>query len=70
MSACLVQTIFCRRSLCYLTSVQSKGVASVRVHALIYLAVVLSLRWLTGNLQALPAYNWSVRSMGRAVGLL
>ena len=45
-------------------------VASLRVHAIILIALVLPHRWLAGNTHKLAAYGWSERSMGRALDLL
>ena len=51
-----------------LTSVEM--VASARIHSIINLAIVLPMRWLAGKTHTLAAFDWSERSMGRAVKLL
>jgi hypothetical protein len=45
-------------------------VASMRVHAILLLALVQPHRWLAGNTHKLAAYGWSERSMGRALDIL
>lgn len=51
-----------------LTSVEM--IASTRVHAIIDLAIVLPMRWLSGNSHLLAEYGWSERSMGTAIDIL
>ena len=45
-------------------------VASMRVHSILLLALVMPHRWLAGNTHKLAAHGWSERSMGRVVDLL
>ena len=45
-------------------------IASARVHLIYHLALVMPMRWLSGNTHLLGERNWSVRSMGRALNLL
>ena len=45
-------------------------IASSRIHSIIDLAIVMPLRWLAGKSHTLATYNWSERSMGRALDLL
>jgi hypothetical protein len=51
-----------------LTSVEM--IASTRVHAIIDLAIVIPMRWLSGNSHLLAEYDWSERSMGTAIDIL
>jgi len=45
-------------------------VATLRVHAIFFIALVMPHRWLAGKTHTLAKYNWSERSMGRTVDLL
>jgi hypothetical protein len=45
-------------------------IAVLRVASLLFLAVVVPLRWLSGNTHLLMGYGWGERDMGRAVQLL
>ena len=45
-------------------------VASARVHAIIFLSIVMPHRWLSGNSHKLAEYDWSERSMGITADLL
>ena len=45
-------------------------IAQLRVASILHLAVVLPMRWLTGNSHTLSEYGWGERLMGRALTLL
>jgi hypothetical protein len=45
-------------------------IAQLRVASILYLGVVLLMRWLAGNTHKLAKYGWGERSMGRAITLL
>jgi hypothetical protein len=45
-------------------------IAQLRVASILYLGVVLPMRWLVGNTHKLAKYGWGERSMGRAITLL
>ena len=53
-----------------LTSVEM--VALARVMAIIHYKIAMPMRWLAGNTHHMPAvgYNWSARSMGKAIDAL
>ena len=41
-----------------------------RVFAIVYFSISLPLRWLAGNSHLLSKFDWSIRSMGKAIDLL
>jgi hypothetical protein len=44
--------------------------AQARLLAIIYLSIILPLRWLAGNTHKLASFHWGARSMGRALDVL
>jgi hypothetical protein len=44
--------------------------AQARLLAIMYLSIILSLRWLAGNTHKLASFHWGARSMGRALDVL
>jgi hypothetical protein len=45
-------------------------IAQLRVASIMFLAVVVPMRWLAGNTHKLAHRKWGERSMGRAIDLL
>jgi hypothetical protein len=45
-------------------------IAQLRVASVMFLAVIVPMRWLAGNTHKLAHRNWGERSMGRAIDLL
>jgi len=45
-------------------------IAQLRIASIIFIAVVVPMRWLAGKTHELGHRNWSERSMGRAVDLM
>jgi len=44
--------------------------AQARLLAIMYLSIILPLRWLAGNTHKLASFHWGARSMGRALDVL
>jgi hypothetical protein len=44
--------------------------AQARLLAIMYLSIILPLRWLAGNTHTLASFHWGARSMGRALDVL
>ena len=44
--------------------------AQARLLAIMYLSIILPLRWLAGNTHKLVSFHWGARSMGRALDVL
>jgi hypothetical protein len=44
--------------------------AQARLLAIMYLSIILPLRWLAGNTHKLASFGWGARSMGRALDVL
>ena len=45
-------------------------IATARFFSILYVAVVIPFRWLSGNTHKLSECNWGARSMGRAIDIL
>ena len=45
-------------------------IALFRVCSILHVAICIPMRWLAGNTHTLKEYNWSIRSMGRALDIL
>ncbi len=45
-------------------------IAQLRIASIIFIAVVVPMRWLAGKTHELAHRNWSDRSMGRAIDLM
>ena len=45
-------------------------IAQLRIASIVFMAVVVPMRWLAGKTHKLAHRNWSERSMGRAVDLM
>jgi len=48
----------------------TKMIAQLRIASIVFIAVVVPMRWLAGKTHELAHRNWSERSMGRAVDLM
>ena len=48
----------------------TKMIAQLRIASIVFMAVVVPMRWLAGKTHELAHRNWSKRSMGRAVDLM
>ncbi len=48
----------------------TKMIAQLRIASIVFMAVVVPMRWLAGKTHKLAHCNWSERSMGRAVDLM
>jgi hypothetical protein len=42
----------------------------LRIASIVFMAVVVPMRWLAGKTHELAHHNWSERSMGRATDLM
>jgi hypothetical protein len=45
-------------------------IAQLRIASIVFMAVVIPMRWLAGKTHELAHHNWSERSMGRAIDLM
>jgi hypothetical protein len=45
-------------------------IAQLRIASIVFMAVVVPMRWLAGKTHELAHHNWSERSMGRATDLM
>ena len=45
-------------------------IAQLRIASIVFMAVVVPMRWLAGKTHELAHHNWSERSMGRAIDLM
>jgi len=53
-----------------LSSLDIDMAAQARLLAIMYLSIILPLRWLAGNTHKLASFHWGARSMGRALDVL
>jgi len=54
----------------FLTLRCNEMTAQLRVAAILHIAIVIPMRWLSGKTHTLASYNWGERSMGRALDVV